>query len=83
MAKQKKAAPQRLTQEAIEAIQSDSVLYGKVADMLSLQPVSLPPYLTRNDRKLTFFPIVMEIAATMGVDPSDILETESDVAKAV
>lgn len=76
-----KLEPQRMSDEAVAFIQKDSTLYGKVADMIGIQPVSLPNYLNRSDLKLTYYQIVVEVAATMGLQPEDILVNESELAK--
>lgn len=72
-----------LKQDIVEIIQRDAKLFGKVAYILNVAPVTLPRILSTNHKKLTHPPVLQVIKRHLGItDDSDLL-TEMPSEKAV
>ena len=69
-----------LKKEYIERIQNDAILFGKVADMLDVKPVTLPRILLANHRKLTRPRVLAVIRKHVGVAQDSDLLTELQTA---
>jgi hypothetical protein len=65
-----------LSEKALAAIESDPILFGKIADALKIKPISLPQLVKRNSRRLQEYPILKLIASSLGKRPEDLLETK-------
>ncbi len=63
-----------LTQWALNKINDDQVLFGKVAKALNISVVSLPRLLKSNNPKLTNAGVVIVLKKHLGVKDSEILE---------
>lgn len=64
-----------LKKEILEAIQNDALLYGKVAYILGVKPVTLPRLLSANHKKLTHGPVLQVIRKHLGkAQDSELLE---------
>jgi len=64
----------KLTEAAISTIESNTELYGKVAQALEVKPTSLPIILKRNSRRLLEYDVLIIIAKTMNKKPAEIIE---------
>jgi hypothetical protein len=65
----------RLKQEAICFLKKDNELCLEVANQLGVQIFSLPPIIHRNSRRLTEQAVISRIAARMGREATELIET--------
>lgn len=70
----------RLSQKAIEALNTNTNLYKEVCDAVGVKPISLPKLIQRNSDKLTRYDIVILIASHLGLSPEEILENPEPAA---
>ncbi|HRO18516.1 MAG TPA: hypothetical protein PLU07_10015, partial [Ferruginibacter sp.] len=64
-----------LNKIGLDAIKDNPKLYGQVADLLGVAPLSLPRILNANDQRLTQASILKGIAEHLGVqDINELLE---------
>jgi hypothetical protein len=64
-----------LTQEAIEAIKQNPILFGQVATAIGVSTLTLPAVLKRNDVKLTGIAVINILRKHMGVSKNmDLVE---------
>ncbi len=65
-----------LKQEYVEAIRNDGILFGKVAYILDVKPVSLPYILNINSTKLTQASVLQVLRNHLGIYKDSDLLTE-------
>lgn len=69
-----------LKQEFVEKIQNDGILFGKVAYMLGVKPVTLPQILAANNAKLTQASVLRILREHLGITQDSELLTEMQEA---
>ena len=65
-----------LKSNILEQIQTDGILYGKVANALDKSPATLPALLRNNDARLTQKRILVIISEHLNIPEEDLTETE-------
>lgn len=63
-----------LKSEVLDKIKSDPILYGRVAEALSISPTTLPRLIYANDAKLTQINVLMVLSEHLKTDQSDLLK---------
>lgn len=67
--------------DIIQSIKDDAILYGKVAEVLDISPMSLPRLLYSNDVKLTQADVLKTIREHQGLEQdTDLLTEKQEVA---
>jgi hypothetical protein len=67
---------ERLKQKIVAEIQTDAVLFGKVANALGIKPVSLVQTLAANSTKLTQVGVIRVLMEHLGIDKDSELLTK-------
>jgi len=68
----------KFNQETLDAIKTDPVLFGIVANAMGIELVSLPMAIKRNGPTLNQYSIVTLVASHLGKKPEDVLENDSE-----
>lgn len=70
-----------LKKEVLEEIQNDAILFGKVAYILGVKPVTLPRLLISNHKKLTHGPVLQVIRKHLGAEQDKDLLEEKQISE--
>lgn len=68
-----------LKQTVIDRVEKDAILFGQVADVLGVAPLSLPRILSNRDSRLTQINVLEVISNRLGVQISDLLESDEKI----
>lgn len=71
----------KFTQEALDKIKLDPDLFAAVCKAMGVRPTSLPEIIKRNGNNLNQYSIVTLVASHLGVEPEEVLESESEESK--
>lgn len=66
----------KFTQQSLNAIKSDPLLFAKVCKAMDVKPTSLPMIIERNGNNINQYSIVTLVAEHLGKSPEDLLEEE-------
>lgn len=69
-----------LTKKAFTAIKGNGELYGKIADILQVSPITLQAKILRNDPAFTQIAVINLIKQYTGLTESEILAEATEVA---
>lgn len=65
---------ERLTKEALDAVASDPILFGKVCKLMNLRPTSLPMTMERNGNNINRYSVVLCIAEHLQREPKELVK---------
>jgi hypothetical protein len=68
----------KFKQEILNRIKSDPDLFASVAKAMGIKPTTLAANIDRNGNSLNQYSIVTLVASHLGMEPEDLLESESE-----